>query len=89
MDWEVVETWPESLESRKGQRVTLWGLECLAEVLTLQAGNGKLLKGFFFLLLLLFREIIPSEMTLRQGDWAERGKSGEGAPWWRRRQFGC
>lgn len=78
MEWEVVETWPENPESQKGQRITLWVLEGLAEALTLQAGNGKLVKGF----LLLFREIIPLEMTVRQGDWAERGKSGEGAPWW-------
>lgn len=47
VDWEIVETWPESLESQKGQKVTPWGLECLAEALGLQAGNGKLLKGVF------------------------------------------
>lgn len=47
MEWEVVETWPENPESQKGQRITLWVLEDLAEVLTLQAGNGKLVKGVF------------------------------------------
>ena len=43
-----------------------------------QAGR-KLVKGF---LLQLFGEIIiPLETTPRQGDQAERGKSGQGAVW--------